>query len=92
MRLAGTSVRDPDVLELARLLHQGGFSDTAEALVVALEAKQVLVALTIQDREAILRVLDEPPVGLAELRGVLLQGHEWRARERLARGIGSGPP
>jgi hypothetical protein len=27
------------------------------------------------DREAILRVLDDPPAGLAELRGVLLAKH-----------------
>jgi hypothetical protein len=38
------------------------------------------VALTIPDREAILRALDDPPKGLAELRGVLLREHEWRLR------------
>ena len=78
MRLAGISIRDQDVLELARLLRDGGFDDTAEALVVALEAEQAIVALTIQDRLAILRTLDDPPKGLIELRGVLLQDLEWR--------------
>ena len=40
MRLAGISIRDQDVLELARLLRDAGFDDTAEALIVALEAGQ----------------------------------------------------
>jgi hypothetical protein len=83
MYLAGVVVHDEDVLDLARLRHDAGFDDTAEVLVVALEAEQAIVALTIQDREAILRTLDDPPIGLAELRGVLLREHEWRVREGL---------
>ena len=83
MYLAGVPVRDEVVLDLAQLLHDAGFDDTAEALVVALEAGQAIVALTIQDREAILRTLEDPPKGLAELRGVLLAEHEWRVREGL---------
>jgi len=42
-----------------------------------------VLALTIEDRERILRALDDPPTGLAELRGVLLVEHEWRVREGL---------
>jgi hypothetical protein len=42
-----------------------------------------VLALTIDDREAILRALDDPPDSLAELRGVLLREHEWRVREGL---------
>ncbi|HEX5701409.1 MAG TPA: hypothetical protein VFX77_12235 [Rubrobacter sp.] len=76
--LAGVRVRHHDVLELARLLRDARFLDTAEVLVVALEAGQAIVALTIQDREAILRCLVDPPNGLSELRGVLLREHEWR--------------
>ena len=34
----------------------------------------------IAEPEAILRALDDPPAGLAELRGVLLREHEWRKR------------
>jgi hypothetical protein len=83
MMLAGVPVRDKDVLNLAQLLRYSGFDDTAEVPVVALEAEQVMVALTIQDREAILRTLDDPPAGLAELRAVLPQEHEWRKREGL---------
>jgi len=46
-------------------------------------SKQSLVALSIQDREQILRTLDDPPEALAELRGVLLSEHKWRSREGL---------
>ena len=83
MMLAGIPVRDPDVLDLAWLLRNAGFDDTAEALIVALEAEQALVALSIADREAMLKTLDDPPIGLAELRGVLLREHEWRVRQGL---------
>jgi hypothetical protein len=81
--VAGVRVRDEDVLDLARLLHDAGFDDTAEAIVVALEAEEEIVGLTVEDREAILRTLDDPPVGLAQLRGVLLTEHDWRVREGL---------
>jgi hypothetical protein len=40
-------------------------------------------ALTIAEREQILRALDDPPAGLEELRGVPLVEHEWWAREGL---------
>jgi hypothetical protein len=83
MRLAGIPVRDHDVFNLVGLLHDAGFDDTAEALVVALEAEQELVALTIQDREAILRVLDDPPSTLGVLQAVLLAEHEGRVRDGL---------
>jgi len=83
MMLAGLPVRDHDVLHLARLLHDAGFEDTAEVLVVALEAEQTLVALTIEDRERILRVLDEPPERLAALRVVLLAEQVGRVRDGL---------
>ena len=81
--VAGVSVRDEDVLDLFQRLLEAGFEDTADALAIALDAGQRLVALTVQDREAILRVLDEPPIGLAELRGVLLREHEGRVRDGL---------
>jgi len=86
MYVAGVRISDQDVLDLARLLYDAGFDDTDEALVVALEGEQGVVGLTIQDREAILRTLDDPPIGLAELRGVLVREHEWRVREGLAEG------
>ncbi|MBA3377026.1 MAG: hypothetical protein H0U00_14650 [Actinobacteria bacterium] len=46
----------------------------------AWDAETKVLALTIDDREHILRALDDPPAGLAELRGVLLREHEWRRR------------
>jgi len=78
MFLAGLPVRDADVLDLAGLLHDAGFGDTAETLVVALEAEHALVALSIQDRKAILRALDDPPDSLTDLHDVLLGEHAWR--------------
>src|SRR5262245_21651915 len=39
--------------------------------------------LTIAEREQILRALDDPPGGLAGLRGVLLDEHEGRVRQGL---------
>jgi hypothetical protein len=65
------------------MLYDAGFDDTAEALGAALEAEEGIVGLSIEDREAILRTLDDPPEGLTKLRGVLLQEHEWRVREGL---------
>jgi hypothetical protein len=81
--LAGIPVRDQDVLELARLLREAGFDEPAEKLERAWDVESKVLALTIEDRERILRVLDDPPEGLAELRGVLLREHEWRVREGL---------
>jgi hypothetical protein len=59
------------------------FEDTVVALLAALDAEQALVALSIADREAILRVPDGTPSGLAELRGVLLAEHQGRKRDGL---------
>jgi hypothetical protein len=55
----------------------------------ALETEVEILALTIEDRERILWALDDSPEGLAELRGVLLQEHEWRVREGLCRTLSS---
>jgi hypothetical protein len=83
VRLAGVSVREEHVADLARLLYAAGFDDTGDTLLVALDAEQDLVALSVADRQAILQVLDDPPIALAELRGVLLAGHEGRMRDGL---------
>jgi uncharacterized protein (DUF1778 family) len=81
--LAGIPVRDRDVLELAGLVRNAGFDDVAEKLEHAHDIETRVIALTISDREAILRALDDPPDALAELRGVLLREHEWRVRTGL---------
>lgn len=61
MMLAGTPVRDKDVLELARLLRDAGFDETAETLEKGYDLETKVLALTIVDREAILRTLDVRP-------------------------------
>ena len=50
----------------------------------ALTSEAQILALTIIDRESILRALDDPPTdALAELRATLLVEREWRVREGL---------
>ena len=83
MMLAGLRVRDADVLELARLLRAAGFDAVAERLEDAHDLETKVLALTIGDREAIMRVLDDPPPSLCELRAVLRFEHEGRVREGL---------
>jgi hypothetical protein len=80
MMLAGLRVPDDEVRELARLVDEPTRSVLEKAL--ALEAE--VVALTIEDRERLLRVLDDARTdALADLRAVLLQEHEGRARDGL---------
>ena len=76
--IAGVPVSDEYTLDLARLLFDAGFEDTAEALIVALEAEQEIVALSIEDRDAILGTLIDPPSGLVALRDVLFTEYEGR--------------
>jgi hypothetical protein len=50
----------------------------------ALRLGITIVALSVDDRERILRALDHPPSDfLAELRGVRIVEHEWRVDEGL---------
>jgi hypothetical protein len=78
--LAGLRIPDEDVRELITLVGEPTRSFLEKAL--ALESE--VVALTVEDRERILWALDDVrTVALAELRGVLLQEHEWRVREGL---------
>ena len=65
------------VLELAQCLRTEELNDTAETLEDACDEGRDIVALTISDREAILRALEYCPYGLS-VRGVLLLEHEWR--------------
>jgi hypothetical protein len=74
MMLAGVPVPEHLMLEVAGLLRDGGFVATAELLEHAYDSELRVVALSITSREAILRVLDDPPDGLSELRGVLPAG------------------
>ena len=76
-------VADRAVLVLARGLREAQLIHTAERLERAYDRKARIVALDIPDREAILRVLEDCPEELAELRATLLQEHVWRQREGL---------
>ena len=85
MLLAGLQIPDRLVLELAQCLRTEGLTATAETLEVAYDNERGVVGLTISDREAILRALEQCPYGLSELRGVLLIENEWRVAEGLVR-------
>ena len=80
MYLAGLRIPDEDVRELVRLVDE----PTRSFLEKALAQETAVVALTVADRERILSALDDVRTdALAELRGLLLQEHEWRDREGL---------
>lgn len=83
MMLAGIPVADRLVLGIAQRLRDVGCDDTAATLEDAYDGERRVVALTVQEREAILRVLEGCPAELSELRGVLLREHAWRLREGL---------
>lgn len=78
LRLAGIPVSDPDARTLVDLLLRVGRHDdlTAAATIEhALTQPLVIAPLTPDERTAVLGVLDDPPDGLAELRGALLAEH-----------------
>ena len=83
MMLAGLPIPNELVLDLAGRLRDSGLDNTAETLEGACADSERRVALTIPDREAILRVLEDAPEGLGELRAVLLKEHQWRKSEGL---------
>ena len=80
MVLAGVPIADADVLELARLVQDAGLDDTAERLERAWEVETKVLALTVGEREEILRALEGSPDGLAELQGALVRDRESRQR------------
>jgi hypothetical protein len=83
MMLAGVQVSAAATDELAGLVAAAGADALAERLRRGLADDVKLLALTLDERSVILGTLDDPPDGLAELRGVLLNEHEWRNREGL---------
>ncbi len=87
--LAGIPVPDRLVLDLAARLRAQAVIGTAETLEDAFDAQRDVAGLTIDDREAILRALEDCPYGLADLRTVLQLEHEWRQSVGL---IGHAPP
>ena len=82
--VAGVRLSREHALELAALLRNDGSDHTARLVLQAVtNSGQEFVALADEDRERILAVLDHPPEGLGELRGVLFDELNWR-RESLA--------
>jgi len=78
VEIAGTSVREGYLLELATILRSSGSDEAAGRLADAILADKKRVNLSVDDREAILSVLFDPPNSeLAALRGVLLD-RAWR--------------
>jgi hypothetical protein len=70
--LAGIPVPAAASAELTAMVRAAGADDLAERLDQALDDDVKLLALTIDERAIILATLEEPPDGLAELRGVLM--------------------
>ena len=60
-----------------------GHADTADRLEDAITDFEPRVALTIEDRDALISVLEDADERLAKLRGVLLSEHRWRRAEGL---------
>jgi malonyl CoA-acyl carrier protein transacylase len=84
MLIAGVAVSESDVRELIVLLRRAGLEAVATKLDRDAEVEAHMFNLTTVDREAILRVLDDPPTdALAGLRSVLLGDHESFQREGL---------
>jgi len=76
--IAGTRIRREHALELVSMLTSAGFDRTARLLVRAITNGEEFVALTPDDRECILGVLDDPPIALSELRGALFGELNWQ--------------
>ena len=84
MRLVGIEVTEDSLLALVLRLRDADLHNQADRIVDALMSMQTEVTLTHRDRVAILKVLDDPPAGLEELRATLLQEHIGRVRDGLA--------
>jgi hypothetical protein len=83
MLIAGVAVSESDVRELIVRLRVTGFDDVASKLDIDADVEAHMLNAT-DDREAMLRALDDPPTdALAQLRGALLRDHEWFMREGL---------
>ena len=75
--MAGIEVRRQHVLELASILTRKGEDLTARNLTIAIALGKDEVELTEADRERIVDLLRESPLGLEELRDALLTEHAY---------------
>ena len=84
MHLAGVPIPDRLVLELGRRLRTAGLEVTAARLEHAWSLETKVLALDVDDREALLRAMEDwCPPELAELRAVLIEEHVGRVRDGL---------
>jgi hypothetical protein len=81
--VAGIRLPREQVLALASMLWRDDSTRTARLLLEALTRRQQFAALTVDDKERILAVLDHPPKGLTELRTRLFDELNWQ-RQGLA--------
>ena len=81
--LAGRRISREATLALAEMLKGDAFDSTARLLVNAVTTGEEFVALSKDDRLAILAVLDRPPDELRELRTVLYYDVMWHRNARL---------
>jgi hypothetical protein len=77
MIVAGVEVRRQHVLELASILTRKGDDVTARNLTTAIATGKEEVELTEVDRERIVDLLREAPLGLEELLNALLAEHAY---------------
>jgi hypothetical protein len=89
LRLFGIPVAEPDARRLvASLVAEADPDALSAAAIIAngLDRQLAAVALTAEQRRAILAQLEDPPPGLAELRGALVRDHDhrraWRGSPR----------
>ena len=74
--LVGVPVRQEDAQSLVTALLADGSEDAtvaARTIARGLDEHKIMVPLTRDERMAILGALDDPPPGLAELRGALIR-------------------
>jgi hypothetical protein len=76
--VAGIRLDRTETLELAKMLTRAGSDHTARLLLDAVTYGEEFVALSRDDREEILAVLDHPPHELVALRTLLFTELNWR--------------
>jgi hypothetical protein len=76
-------VADDQVVELLARLRDVDLTTTADHLQRTLDRGARIVALDDDDRHALLRVLEDCPDGLTDLRATLVQEVVWRQAEGL---------
>ncbi len=80
MLVGGVPIDERLLRELTRVVDR----NLAQRLDTALLDRAKVLGLTVAEREAILKALENSPPVLEELRAILLQDPRWRVSERLA--------